>query len=103
MGSHEVFFPIKLVRIENKVEFSTSVYPNPSNGNITIETHGDSYEEVQLQVFDFSGKQVTYKRFGRQNTEVFKTTADLSRFSKGVYQVHLLINKKKYIYKVVLY
>jgi hypothetical protein len=48
----------------NNALLTSVVYPNPSNGNLTIEIKGDlsSFKKLQLTVFDVKGEKVTGKR-----------------------------------------
>ena len=58
------------------------VFPNPSNGNVTIET--GSVKPCQVEVLNLLGEMVVSARFqGR-------TTLDLTDLSKGVYTLRVL-------------
>jgi choice-of-anchor B domain-containing protein len=69
-------------------EFSNglSIYPNPSNNEITIESKFEAL--TTISIFDISGKQIYL-----ENTIASeKYTLDISSFSKGIYFITL--NKK---------
>jgi len=68
--------------------YNLSVFPNPSNGVFNIGLDLVTPEDVDLRLFDLSGKLIfvnTYKaEIGRTNIEV-----DLSGFANGMYYLHL--------------
>ena len=73
-----------------------SVYPNPTQGMVTItvnDAHGFGY-----QVFDFTGKSVL-KGKAQDNA----TSFDLSGLSKGVYFISVVTENKHLTQKVVVY
>ena len=72
------------------------VYPNPSNGNFSIETN--TMEKQNLQVFDINGKMVLNQYISNQ------TKIDASSLSEGVYNINVtnntsIINKRLVIIK----
>ncbi len=60
-----------------------SVYPNPSNGLVTI-TYG-TFEPTQIQVYDISGKLILTK----ESLNVSETNLDLSSASQGIYFIKI--------------
>ncbi len=63
-----------------------SVYPNPANSKIQISTSDAEMSEVQI--FDAIGQLVT-----RYEVTGTKNTLDISKLSKGVYQLKVLTSK----------
>jgi hypothetical protein len=70
------------------------VYPNPSNGlfNITSESNAT----VSLEVYNLTGGLVTSSVFTQNHI------LDLSKFSKGVYFLHLTAEGKTQITKLIV-
>lgn len=64
-----------------------SVYPNPTTGNLTVQT--DLALPVNIQVFDISGKVVLTQRMNAQTYQM-----DLSGLAKGAYNVRLFNDKQ---------
>ncbi|MPM59353.1 hypothetical protein SDC9_106193 [bioreactor metagenome] len=64
------------------VKIKTSVYPNPTNGVVTIES-GDAIRTVQ--VFDLSGRMVN----SLNNLNTNKETIDVSNLKSGVYLLRI--------------
>jgi hypothetical protein len=62
-----------------------SIYPNPSNGNFSIETN--KAEKQTLQVFDVNGKLVL-----NQVIQNGKTNVEASALAEGVYSINIAHN-----------
>jgi hypothetical protein len=80
--------------IEDLTSSPMMVYPNPSNGLFNIISQGSA--EVSLEVYNLTGGLVTSSVF-TQNTML-----DLSKFSKGVYFLHLRAEGKTQITKLIV-
>lgn len=68
--------------IEETSSLSVSVSPNPTKGNITIETNAASGE---ITVFDLFGRKITTVMLSEGHAEV-----DLSEYANGVYVARIL-------------
>ncbi|MEI6766500.1 MAG: T9SS type A sorting domain-containing protein [Bacteroidota bacterium] len=73
------------------------VFPNPSDGNVTIEIPDGNKTENQIAIFNSLGGLVW-----KQKTTVANLTLDLSRFPKGIYFIKVDNNRKAYSQKIVL-
>jgi hypothetical protein len=62
-----------------------SIYPNPSNGNFSIET--SKLEKQTMQVFDVNGKLVL-----SQTIQMGKTNIEASTLAEGVYSINITHN-----------
>jgi len=80
---------------DNITLFKPVVYPNPSNGrfNITFNTN----ENVEIKIFDITGKKIFYKEI--TNTSY---ALDLTKMEKGVYFMELFDQKNKVIKKLII-
>ncbi len=65
-----------------------SVYPNPSNGIITIQR--SSNEKMNFSIFDITGKQI----HSQKNITDNLYTINLSNITKGVYFINISVNDK---------
>lgn len=79
-------------------EIAIAVYPNPSNGLVTI----NSTEEIaQIQVLDLGGRTI----LSEQNAEINDTVVDLTNTPNGIYILNItlmngtIINKRVEIVK----
>ena len=85
-----------IILLKRKDKFLFTVSPNPTKDVINIQMFTDFTDTYQISVFDILGKIVSSKRIAT-NTNVLKTTLDISNVSNGVYQ---LIVTDKYQNKV---
>ena len=72
-----------------------SVYPNPTQGMVTIMV--DDAFGFEYQVFDFTGKTIMIDK-----TQDRATTLDLSGLSKGVYFISVMTEAKRLTQKVIV-
>ena len=70
------------------------VYPNPSNGLFTIVS--ESNASVSLEVYNLTGGLVTSSVFTKNHM------LDLSKYSKGIYFLHLKADGKTQITKLIV-
>jgi len=81
----------------NEINFDINISPNPTTGLININVAGNS-EDIQVSVFDFSGRKMTYPRNLNSNKSI-----DLSQMPKGIYLLKLENNTGSSYKKIVLY
>lgn len=82
---------------ENKTSAVLSVYPNPSNGFLTIETQ-DAVKGLSIKIINLTG-QVVYQK---HNIIDSKISVDLSNQAAGIYFVKIMSADKIYaIEKIV--
>jgi len=70
-----------------------SIYPNPTNGFVTIEMNAF---ENDLEVYTSSGKRLQQLSF------VQKTSLDLSNYSSGLYWIKLINSEGMIVKKIIL-
>lgn len=86
-GESEIFGPVSVdVESVNRI----SVFPNPSDGQFTVEIPGmESNEELELQVADMTGKIISKRSVSlAEGTNQFMI--DGSLMEKGIYLVRLV-------------
>ena len=73
-----------------------SLYPNPTDAEITIESNGYFFENgFQIELFDLCGKQLTYE-------QISSNKFSLLNFSSGVYVVKIYTNHRQLgVFKVI--
>jgi hypothetical protein len=69
--------------VNESVEASINVYPNPANNKITVELY-EFTVNTPLMIFDLTGKQVLNKQISSQSEQV-----DISDLKPGVYIVRI--------------
>ncbi|MEJ8820344.1 DUF7619 domain-containing protein [Lacibacter sp. H407] len=78
------------------------LYPNPSNGLVTIFRKGQINGNANLQIIDMNGKVVHQSNLGRISTEQFNQSVDVSGLVKGMYVVRLLAGRDIYQCKFII-
>ncbi|MEJ8820345.1 DUF7619 domain-containing protein [Lacibacter sp. H407] len=78
------------------------LYPNPSNGLVTIFRKGRLNGNANLQIIDMNGKVVHQSNLGQIATEQFNQSVDVSRLLKGMYIVRLHAGRDIYQCKVII-
>lgn len=73
-----------------------TVYPNPSNGIIKIETNGLDYP-IHLNVYDYTGKLILKREIGQGLEQI-----DFTSYPKGIYIIKLDVIGKVYTNKITL-
>jgi len=81
----------------NEVEFK--MFPNPSNGLVTIQLENEDLRNVSINVYDYSGKQVL--NFGVISTT--QTLLNVDELTKGIYLVEVNSNESRTIKRLVVY
>ena len=81
--------------IENSFENDIKLYPNPTNGLLTIEL-GGTFEDIEVSVTNDIGQVV----ISRKETGS-KFSIDLINQSSGIYFLHLKSNDKMALFKVL--
>jgi hypothetical protein len=64
---------------------SCNVYPNPSNGNYTIEIKSNENKLVNYSVYDFTGRKVKQIQVMLTSNQINKSNIDISNFANGMY------------------
>lgn len=78
--------------IENSVLLN--IYPNPTSGWINLEYALEKSGNVQVVIYDMSGREVAKIDAGNRHSGFISHKVDLPNLSKGVYLVNLQINGK---------
>lgn len=76
------------------------VFPNPSNGKISVNFKPDSKKKTQLKITDESGRVVYTEEI--KTASEFTHEIDLGNEAKGIYFVELVQGKNKYVNRIVL-
>jgi hypothetical protein len=77
-----------------------SLYPNPNNGNFTVQFSSETSSDVNVTVHDLRGRQVYTKSF--QNNGLFNQELKLNNTSSGIYLVTVQDGNRKEVKKIVV-
>ncbi len=75
------------------------VYPNPSNGEVTLTL--STNEDVTVSLFDIRGRKV-YNELKQNNSDVFTTKLNFSGMASGVYMLDVQSGSKRAVQKLVI-
>jgi hypothetical protein len=73
---------------ELSLENSTSIYPNPSDGYVTIEWEKDNLKKLTIEIYSVDGKLVALKN--EENMFEKTISLNLSNLPKGFYLMKIL-------------
>ncbi|MDR6302087.1 zinc-dependent metalloprotease [Mesonia maritima] len=79
---------------------SVKLYPNPTNGEVRMSYKSTSGEDVEVGVFDLTGKRVFSKTANFTNAS--STNLDLSALAAGVYLVKMNDGNQQFVKKLIV-
>ncbi|MDP3928893.1 MAG: T9SS type A sorting domain-containing protein, partial [Bacteroidota bacterium] len=84
-------------------ELMASVYPVPFEDNIRIKLYLPQLEQVQVKVFDLTGKELMHLAEGKYAKGEHELHANLGRLSSGVYIMEIKTSVKSVQQKIIKY
>lgn len=84
---------------ENSFE-SFKVWPNPNNGEFSIELRSSSSEPVQVSIYDIRGRKIYHQEF--ENTIHFNQQINLNKVQSGLYILKVSDGKSNAVKKLVV-
>ncbi len=78
--------------IDRRMESKINLYPNPANGWVTLALEDTQAQEVDIVVFDMSGRLAA--RFPHSDMSTGAVTLDLSAQTSGIYLVKIVIGNQ---------
>ena len=88
------------VQVLNKADFELTVYPNPTEGKLNVQTTIPIYN-FNLVLFNINGNVIYTDEMDAAKDGINKEI-DLSGFAKGVYLLQLYNTEESYLKKVIL-
>ncbi|MFB9110549.1 reprolysin-like metallopeptidase [Flavobacterium gyeonganense] len=77
-----------------------ALYPNPNNGNFTVQFKCDPTKDVEVLVHDILGQNVYDENFGKG--AYFNQNIQLKKASAGLYLVTIINGSKKIVKKILI-
>lgn len=91
------------IRSNQQSEMELNVFPNPlASGNLNVSYTLETISEVNLEVYDLSGKLVVQKNEGYQSPGGYTIEMDLKDLPKGVYLFKMTTEKEVLSRRVVV-
>ena len=78
--------------------FEVQMYPNPARGTVNLDINSSGIYDVNLSVLDIAGKVVIRKQYSASE----QITFDMSGKVSGMYFVHLKVDGKQIVKKLVV-
>jgi PKD repeat protein len=85
------------ISIANSQEEAVNVFPNPTDGMVTISFINFGNEKTRIEVVDMNGKVVQLTNIENKPT----CSLDISSLSSGIYYIRTICKDKVYINKVI--
>ena len=83
--------------ITDNKEIAFTVYPNPTNGIVTVELSPENCQTAEIQIFDIYGRQLQVMPVTGERTET-----DLSQYAIGIYIIKIVDSGKVVAVKKVV-
>ncbi|RZK23202.1 MAG: T9SS type A sorting domain-containing protein [Flavobacterium sp.] len=77
-----------------------TISPNPNTGNFNVKFNSSSNDDVVINVYDTSGREIFAKKYPNQS--VFSQNIQLDNVSSGVYLVNIQDGNQKVVRKIVV-
>ena len=91
---------VAVTDLESEI-MTINVYPNPNNGEFSLELTGVS-EEVKISVIDFAGRLIQEEKILDITADKMEKQFDLSDYERGVYFLRITHGEKVSYKKVVV-
>jgi hypothetical protein len=82
-------------------ENSISIFPNPSNGRVSIRFIANSKTDFAISLNDVTGRKLFTENVNQFIGE-YKATKDFSQLAKGIYFLQIITDQRIYYRKVVI-
>lgn len=79
---------------------NTKIYPNPNNGNFTVEFDSGIWEDATISVFDINGRKIFDQTYS--NAEKTSQNISLNDVQAGVYIVKINSGTTSEIHKIIV-
>jgi PKD repeat protein len=91
---NEEFFGDKHIEIQ-----SVKIYPNPTNGNLTIEAELSHRTNANIYIFDLMGRLIDIRKYS--NVDRLYEYLDIQGVSSGIYIVKIFAGTDHKTYKII--
>lgn len=99
---HDVIFVDECVGIKSVIgNIQMEIYPNPSNGQFTIQLASGTIAEMNLRVVNNLG-EVVFAEYDVQVGGSYTRNIDLSDYAEGLYTIMLNSNETNYMKKIII-
>ncbi len=86
--------------IKSDLNAEISIYPNPAINEVTIEINNIQNKNVNLDIFDISGKLIQNVKLNAKE-DLINQQLNISQFVSGIYFMNFTIDNKEYLKKII--
>jgi len=83
---------------ETLSDFGLTIYPNPSNGEFTIEKPIDLNETVHIKILDVTSRLILETTIDKESQN---KRIDISKYDSGIYYIQLIINDQVSVKRIL--
>ena len=76
------------------------IYPNPNNGNFTVQFDSNSGNDIKVDIYDIRGRLIYGKSF--ESSGLFSQNLDMNNVQSGIYMVTVQDGDRKETKKIVI-
>jgi photosystem II stability/assembly factor-like uncharacterized protein len=87
---------------ETSASDDISIYPNPSDGNFTVEFSLAQSSKVEISIYDGAGKIIKSKSLGLRSAGVHSEAVTLGSVNDGLYSVLVTSGKEQQVWKLII-
>jgi len=84
---------------ETSTDFGLTIYPNPSNGEFTIEKPIDLNKTVHIKILDVTSRLILETTIKKENQNKH---IDISKYDSGIYYIQLIINDQVSVKRILI-
>jgi uncharacterized repeat protein (TIGR01451 family) len=85
-----------------EVDIVSTVYPNPTDGEVTVDVKGNVTGNVSVAIIDQSGRVVLAKVFGRPSGNRLIEPLSLGKVAKGIYTLRVTVGSSTTLHKLIV-
>ena len=87
---------------ENSIENSVKIFPNPTNGKLTIFISDLKDDFIEIDLLNLQSQYIYSEKIKNKSNEYFSHSLDLSLYSKGIYILKITNNSSVISKKIII-
>ena len=87
---------------ENSIENSVKIFPNPTNGKLTIFISDLTDEFIEIDLLNLQSQYIYSEKIKNKSNEYISHSLDLSLYSKGIYILKITNNSSVISKKIII-
>jgi hypothetical protein len=88
------------INTKNARNFNAMIYPNPNNGQFTLQIKSDRTYKLDIEIFNTLGELVYTNKINAENNSQY--SINLQEFSRGIYSIRLMGEDGLYYYSKIV-